>query len=172
MPFYQVHHSLPLGSKKRQAIANAITNLHCAAFNTPSFFVHVRFIFENGSDGAYFVAGKLRPNKSNSIVGVIRTSPSRSKEDFDNLGEQIEKSWYDAVGGSIEDKDKRLSMVMFTPMVAIREGGMAIPEAGHEGQWLEDKMPYFREMSEKGIKDFTEMLTELEGREDLKSLQQ
>ena len=56
-------------------------------------------------------------------------------------------------------------------MLAAREAGMVIPEAGDEGAWLREQMPYMKKMSEeKGLDDFTEMLKELEEREDLKKL--
>lgn len=72
------------------------------------------------------------------------------------------------------DKElRRLVMVVFTPMITIREGGMAIPEAGQESDWLKDHLPYIKEMGQKeGIKDFTDMFEELETREDLKGWMQ
>lgn len=62
-------------------------------------------------------------------------------------------------------------MITFYPMVAAREAGMTIPEAGKEGPWFKEQMPYMKKMSEeKGLEDFTDMLRELEEREDLKKL--
>lgn len=62
-------------------------------------------------------------------------------------------------------------MVSFYPMVAAREAGMIIPEAGDEGSWFKEQMPYMKKMSEeKGLDDFTDMLRELEEREDLKKM--
>jgi hypothetical protein len=62
-------------------------------------------------------------------------------------------------------------MISFYPMIAAREAGMTIPEAGSEGAWFKEQMPYMKNMSEgKGLSDFTDMLKELEEREDLKKL--
>ncbi|PWY74480.1 putative cis-3-chloroacrylic acid dehalogenase [Aspergillus sclerotioniger CBS 115572] len=180
MPLYKVYHSYPITDEQRQALATSITNLHCETFTTPSFFVHIRFIPHDASDGNYFMAGRPRLINSNYIVGIVRTSPARSKSTFDALAAKIETAWYEAVhsqpfkGLDNDEHDterKRLRMVTFTPMITIREGGMAIPEAGTEGTWLKEQLPFIKQMSEReGLDDFTEMLREIEEREDLKRL--
>ncbi|KAJ0311250.1 hypothetical protein COL516b_001955 [Colletotrichum fioriniae] len=177
MPFYQVYHTYPLTQKQRESIALSITNLHCSTFSTPAFFVHVNFIKQESKsdDGTYFMAGKSHTSNSNRIVALVRTSASRTKDDFDALAAKIEDAWNGAIkepGKEAEfDEAKRLLMVVFTPMLAIREGGMAIPDAGHEEAWLKQQLPYFKEMSEKhGVKDFTDLLEELKQMESLKGL--
>ena len=152
--------------------------------------MHVRFISHDASDKTYFVAGQARTTCTNRILAMVRTSGSRSKADFDKLAERIEEAWHDALKGAVQDEGKnkgrrpgevdetardaeatRLLMVVFYPMLAAREAGMVIPEAGQEGPWLKENVPHFREMSEaKGLDDFTDMLKELEEREDLKKL--
>ncbi|KAL4726657.1 hypothetical protein ACLX1H_005545 [Fusarium chlamydosporum] len=169
MPFYQIHHSCPLTQNQRQLLATSITQLHCRAFNTPAFFVHVRFYPEENSDNTYFVAGWPHPATSNRIVGLVRTSPSRSKEDFDKLAIDIEEYWYSVLGvtppekkmrWNAEDEKKRLIMVTFTPMVALREAGMTIPEAGHEASWFKEQLPYIESMADKGIQGFNSLSVE------------
>ncbi|KAM0558103.1 hypothetical protein ACHAPJ_005270 [Fusarium lateritium] len=170
MPFYQIYHSHPLNKAQRQDLAGAITQLHCDAFKTPSFFVHVRFFEEHNGDDAYFVAGKSHPATSNRVIGIVRTSASRSKADFDDLGAKIEEAWYNALKLASptekapwkrEDEARRLIMVTFLPMITIREGGMAVPEAGHEENWLKEQMPYIESMANKGIEDFSGLLSEV-----------
>ncbi|KAI1073146.1 hypothetical protein LB507_009104 [Fusarium sp. FIESC RH6] len=167
MPFYQIHHSCSLSSHQRLLLAKSITDLHCEAFNTPKFFVHVRFFPEDNKDNTYFVAGDPHPDTSNRIIGLVRTSASRSKEDFDKLAEAIEESWYEilevfppgrAGKWTSEDEKKRLMMVTFTPMVALREAGMTMPEAGHEENWMLDQSSYFEKMVNKGVPGFLGML--------------
>ncbi|RSL76170.1 hypothetical protein CEP51_010207 [Fusarium floridanum] len=181
MPYYQIYHSYPLDQEQRQSIAASITDLHCKAFTTPSFFVHVHFIQEDSSASNYFLAGKPHTATSNRIIGIVRTSATRPRSAFDELGAQIERKWYEALKiaapaekkeWSQEDETKRLMKVTFVPMITIREGGMAIPEAGQEGGWLKGQMPFFEEMSSKGITDFAELLDELKERDDLKKLLQ
>lgn len=177
---YEVHHSYPFTHEQKQELATAITNLHCEAFTTPSFFVHVRFSWHDASDKSYFMAGKPRTTNCNRIIGIVRTSPTRPISAFDTLAADIENSWDEILrkcpsaepDSSKQDMDaKRLLMVTFTPMITIREGGMTIPEAGQEGSWLKKQLPYINEMSEKkGLGDFTELLKELEERQDLKRL--
>ncbi|ESU07619.1 hypothetical protein FGSG_02211 [Fusarium graminearum PH-1] len=163
MPFYQIHHSCSLNQNQRQLLATAITQLHCRAFETPSFFVHVRFYPEENKDNNYFVAGWPHPATSNRIVGLVRDSASRSKADFDKLATDIEEYWYSVLGvqppakksrWNVGDEEKRLIMVTFTPMLALREGGMTIPEAGKEEDWLQEQLPYIDSMRVKGIEGF------------------
>jgi len=176
MPFYEVHHSYPLSDDERQSIARSITNLHCTAFATPSFFVHVQFFAHDINDRTYYMAGKPRTVNSNRILGVVRTSPSRTKSDFDTLATNIEDAWYKALsaagtkGKNHATEAQRLLMVTFLPMVTIREGGMAIPEAGQEGGWLKQQLPYIWKMSERGLEDFTDLLEELQDRKDLREM--
>jgi phenylpyruvate tautomerase PptA (4-oxalocrotonate tautomerase family) len=170
MPFYQVYHSYSLNGGQRQNIASAITDLHCQAFQTPAFFVHVSFIEEGTKDQTYFMAGKAHDSTSNRIIGTVRMSAARSKADFDKLGAKMEAAWYNALdlkqptekeSWNSADESKRLLMVTFVPMITIREGGMAIPEAGQEESWLNEQLPYIESMADKGIEDFAGLLSEV-----------
>ncbi|KAH7253877.1 uncharacterized protein BKA55DRAFT_566401 [Fusarium redolens] len=172
MPFYEVHYSCPLTQDQRQGLATAITRLHCEAFKTPAFLVHVRFFAEDNADNTYFVAGKSHPLTSNRISGNVRTSATRSKADFDELGAKIEAAWYETLQvipppekptWSDEDEKTRLIMVKFVPLVTIREGGMAAPQAGEEETWLNEQLPHIETMANKGVGDFTDFLNELKG---------
>ncbi|KAF9779123.1 hypothetical protein IL306_002351 [Fusarium sp. DS 682] len=172
MPFYEVYHSCPLGQDQRQRLAQAITHLHCEAFKTPAFFVHVRFFAEENSENIYFMAGKPHHLTSNRISGNVRTSSTRSKEDFDELGTKIEAAWYETLKltpptekstWSSDDEEKRLILVKFVPLVTIREAGMNAPEAGQEEDWLKGQLPYIEDMANKGVGDFADILAEIKG---------
>ncbi|KAG5742778.1 hypothetical protein H9Q69_014275 [Fusarium xylarioides] len=139
---------------------------------TPAFLVHVRFFAEDNTDNIYFVAGKSHPITSNRISGNVRTSATRSKEDFDELGAKIEEAWYETLQAtsptekptwSDEDEKTRLIMVKFIPLVTIREGGMAAPQAGEEEAWLKEKLPHIDSMAKKGIEDFIDFRNEIKG---------
>lgn len=56
------------------------------------------------------------------------------------------------------------------PLVAVREVGLAIPEAGKEAAWFKENMKYFEHQSEMGEEDFTDMLNELKERDDLRKM--
>ncbi|QGI64093.1 hypothetical protein CEK27_008064 [Fusarium fujikuroi] len=171
MPFYEVHHSYPLNKDQRQQFAQAITQLHCKAFKTPTFFVHVRFFAEVNSENVYFIGGRSQL-ASNRISGNVRVSPMRSKADFDELAIKIEAAWYDTLKlispaekatWNGEDEQKRLIMVKFAPLVTGREVGMNAPEAGKEGNWLKDQVTYVESMANKGVGGFADMLAEVKG---------
>ncbi|KAF4439703.1 hypothetical protein F53441_12514 [Fusarium austroafricanum] len=170
MPFYEIHHSYPLDQDQRQSLATAITRLHCEAFKTPEFLVHVRFFAEDNNDNVYFIAGKPHHLTSNRISGSVRHSAARSKEDFDKLAAKIEEAWYDTLRvipphekatWTSEDEKTRLMKVKFVPMITIREGGMAAPVAGEEEAWLKEQLPYIESMANKGMEDFVGLLAEV-----------
>lgn len=173
MPFYEVHHSYPLTEQQRDDIASAITQLHATRFTTPSMFVHVQFTRsdESGSTN-YYMAGKRRSAVSNRIVGVVRTSQTRTKADFDALAERIEEAWYSALGGEPEEageEAKKLSLVAFTPLITVREAGVAAPQAGQEAAWFRENMPLFQKLAASDS-DIAGMLKEVKERDDLKGL--
>jgi len=189
MPMYEVHHSYPLNQVQKHQLANAITYLHSRTFVTPSFFVHVNFISHNASDQSYFVAGEPSVTSTNRIAGFVRTSPARTKSDFDNLAAKIESAWYDVVNGEMieEGKDKgkrkaevdqterdreakKLLVVRLTGMLATREQGITIPEAGKEGEWFKANMKWFKEQADFGDEGWKGMIEECESREDLKKM--
>ncbi|KAK5446246.1 hypothetical protein LTS15_009942 [Exophiala xenobiotica] len=116
-------------------------------------------------------------------LAMVRTSPSRTKAVFDDLAARIEKAWYDAVGrpptdpdpdSACADKDKaskKMHFITFYPMIAARENGVTIPDAGNESSWLKDNMPYFKSQAyDHGDSNFKHMIEEIDQREDLKGL--
>lgn len=109
-------------------------------------FVHVSFKASDASAENYFIAGKARTSSTNHIVGLVRTSPSRTREDWEALGADIEDAWYTAVNGKIiqEGKDqgrredsledsanttaaKKLRAVAFHGLLGVRENGTNVP---------------------------------------------
>lgn len=147
MPFYSVEHSFPLTLHQKSQLATAITKLHSSKFLTPSVFVHVNFKSSDATDQNYFVAGTPRTDSTNRIVGLVRTSESRTQEHWQELAHDIEEAWYDAVNGEIIEggknegkrknalsdtqnviEAKKIRLVTFYPMIAVRENGDAIPQ--------------------------------------------
>lgn len=124
------------------------------------------------------MAGKRRTSQSNRIVAVVRTSAVRSKTDFDALGLKIEDAWYAALGvqrGEPGDpfpegeEAKKLSVLVFTPLVTVIEAGFAAPEAGQEGPWFRESLPVFKKLAASDG-DFADMIQEIKEREDMKKL--
>lgn len=149
MPLYNVEHSFPLNAQQKTDLAERITNLHAQAFTTPSIFVQVSFHQHDASAQNNFLAGKPLKQSLNRIIAYVRSSSSRTKENFDKLAEDVEHAWYVVVGERIEAEDekekkkkekeqketpesekiaKELMSVAFVTGIVVREKGYAIPE--------------------------------------------
>ena len=89
MPLYEFRHTTPLTDAQQDALAEAITTIHSTKFTTPKLFVNVSFT--DYSKVNTYVAGKRK--KINSIVANVRTGPSRSQKDFDDLSLEVVKAW-------------------------------------------------------------------------------
>ncbi|KIV77221.1 hypothetical protein PV11_09036 [Exophiala sideris] len=171
-----IQHTIPLTAAQKHAIAQAITSLHSTTFVTPSLFVNVVFQQLKNSDDddpTYFLAGEptSTPNGPNRILALVRSSPARSKQTFDDLAVKIENAWYDAIGDSHDKQAKKMHFIAFYPMIAVRENGVAIPDAGKEGTWLKENMPYFKSQAyEHDDEEFKKMIEEVNQRDDLKAL--
>ena len=116
------------------------------------------------------MAGEAHPGTSNRIIGLVRMSENRPKIKFDRLAELIEAGWYSVLGldspaaseeWTVEHEKRRLLMVTFTPMIALREAGMIIPEAGHDQEWLEEEAFFIQTMANHGIPGFAGLLEEV-----------
>lgn len=92
------------------------------------------------ADGDYYVAGKARPRSPNRITATVRTSPTRTKEIFDNTAQKIAAKWNEVVNDSSiaapldgnltldqVSSLKALHLVVFQPMLAALEHGVVIP---------------------------------------------
>jgi len=194
MPFYEVQHTYPLTLQQKEAIAKSITHLHSTTFLTPSLFVNVSFhrlAANKGKDdeNTYFLAGEQVAHNAagpNRILAMVRQGPNRTKAHFDDLAAKIEDKWYEVVNAQgtdgklnghvngdakAEKAAKKLHIVVFYPMIAARENGVTIPDAGNEGTWLSDNMPYFKTQAYKhDDEDFRKMIEEIDQREDLKAM--
>jgi phenylpyruvate tautomerase PptA (4-oxalocrotonate tautomerase family) len=56
MPLYTVSHAAPLSLGQKEALAEAITNLHADRFKTPRWYINV--IFTDASSQTVFVGGR------------------------------------------------------------------------------------------------------------------
>jgi len=189
MPFYEIQHTYPLTLTQKQSFAKAITHLHSTFFLTPSLFVNVSFhrLAPDNGDNTYFLAGEVvAPNAAgpNRILAQVRTSPKRTKAIFDDLAEKIEMKWYEIVNepsgesnghqngdAKAEQAAKKMHLITFYPMLAARENGVTIPDAGSESSWLRDNMPFFKSQAyEHDDVNFRKMIEEIDTREDLKGM--
>jgi len=142
--------------------SNPPLTTHAHTLTSPSPLVNISFTPVDATENNYFVGGTARPNACNRILGLVRQSPSRTKADLDKLAEKIESAWYDVVTGEVvqegqgdksqhgrdigkrrgvdhettREKDaKKLMFVMFHPLLAVRETGVAMPGVSTWGSW-------------------------------------
>lgn len=146
-------------------------------------------ISHNATDQSLYIAGHPHTTSSNRILAFVRHNSTRAKSTYDTLASHLDSAWRDAIYGEVitEGKDKgkrpkevdeierdmlarKLLAVAFVPIVAVRELGTAMPEAGAEAAWFAENLEFFRKQSEeKGDEIVTAMLEEVSTREDLKA---
>ena len=129
MPFYQC--LVPAGSlsaDNRSALAEAITDVHCAVTGAPRGFVNVLFL--EYVPGTYFTAG--RPRTCSAINGTIRAG--RDRDTRARLLTELSQAWV-----SITGQDPRDLLIGLNEMDAtsIMEAGLIMPAPGEEAEWLE-----------------------------------
>ena len=72
---------------------------------------------------------------------------------------------------SCNNSSTKMLIVAFTGVIAVRERGITLPEAGHEGPWFRENMAWFeRQYKEEGDQTWEPMLKEMQTRPDLTKL--
>lgn len=185
-----VEHSFPLKPDQKKDLATRLTNLHAHAFTTPSIFIQVKFEQQDATKQNHFVGGEVADQSINRIIGYVRSSSSRTQEQFDKLAADIEDAWMIVVGEKIEaideedrkrqEKDKKessesektakeLLSMTFIPGLSGREKGFIIPQAGQEEQWFKSNREQFQKRADAGDTGLKAMIEEVDTREDLKA---
>ncbi|GAB7361632.1 hypothetical protein MBLNU230_g1683t1 [Neophaeotheca triangularis] len=175
MPLYEIHHTCPLTLSQRTALAERITQIHTTKFTTPSLFVQVKYHQAASSSEqatpTHFIAG--RPKFTNAICIYARAGPSRTKADLDDLCLRVEGAWVEVVGKGLpslrrgeEAVDTGLGggVVVVGGILAGREHGFALPEAGQDVEWLRENMGEFERRAAEGDEEMVELVKEVKGR--------
>ena len=133
MPFYEIYHTCPLSISQQDELASAITNIHANKFLAPKNFVNVAI--KDISTADRYVAGKRLP--TNQIFAWVRTGPTRTQDDWNDLISQLEKAWNDIAGtplptvkGRAPADTKLRGVIVMGGLVAAMEAGFTIPQAG------------------------------------------
>lgn len=135
---------MPLSRQQKDVLAAFITDLHATTFETPKFYVYVRFS-ELATGGDLYVAGNHRGNKvPNHIRATVRLG-ERTKETFDQVAMKINQKWDEVIADQalgahalshLPPKEKKLvqklKIVAFLPLVAVLENGVAMPRVSAE----------------------------------------
>ncbi len=172
MPFYEIHHHYPLTSSQKSELASAITHIHSTTFSTPKLFVNVRFCHNPTDSGINFVGGVVRP--TNHVRAHVRSGPSRTRQDWQNLSNQIQSAWGKIVGPGLPsvrraeetaDGDTSLhSIIILGDLIFGMELGFAYPEAGGDVEWLRSNMSEFEKRAEAGDDEIKGMVDEVKER--------
>ncbi|KAM5372613.1 hypothetical protein ACJZ2D_007387 [Fusarium nematophilum] len=167
MPLYEVTHTAPLDSSQKDALAEAITEIHSRAFLVPRFYINV--FFTDASHQPTYVGGRRRA--TNRITGRVRRGPTRTQDDFNALCTRINAAWRRIVHPDIPisrlpPRELELGAVFITgELLAGMKVGFPVPTAGNETPWVEEHFSAFKDRAALGDEDFVEFVAELEKKE-------
>ncbi|KAF2129455.1 hypothetical protein P153DRAFT_366848 [Dothidotthia symphoricarpi CBS 119687] len=118
MPHYEVHHTCPLTLAQIDALASALTDLHCLLFSAPSIFVNVTFhrtqhihkdnngIFHTTGDTQHIRVGG-RNVMTNYIIGHVRPRGPENRHKLDTLVQEIMRIWNEEARPLLEESSSR-----------------------------------------------------------------
>lgn len=105
-------------------------------------------------------------HKSNTITGVLREGPSRTKADFDEVSQLISEAWDSIIASSSASAERKLGAVwILGGVLSAREQGFLVPRAGEEAQWVRENLAGFQKQAQSGNEVFADLVKDLEGRE-------
>lgn len=145
MPLYDVEYICHLDYAQQEALAKAFTNLHAERFNTPHYFVNVRFT--DVSNQLIFRGGHRR--KYNRVILRTRAGSNRTNEIYIEHCHAMVTEWEKIVGNS-DDESLRTVWVIGALTTAL-EAGLARPKVcqvytpvkekvlAYKMSWLADK---------------------------------
>ncbi|PCG88675.1 Tautomerase [Penicillium occitanis (nom. inval.)] len=156
MPLYDVEYVCSLTPSQQEKLANAFTILHAERFNTPRYFVNVRFT--DVSKQVVFRGGIRR--EYNRIILRTRAGSNRSNEVYIEHCRSIVTEW-ERIVGSHKEEGLRTVWIMGALTTAL-EAGIARPKIGEEEEWLEVNKHHFKTLADGGDEDFIELIKELD----------
>ncbi|TKA33573.1 hypothetical protein B0A50_00409 [Salinomyces thailandicus] len=165
MPLYEIQHHIPLTVSQKDDLATAITNLHATKFRTPKMFVNVTFT--DVSATRTYIGGK--PRQGNHVKANVRSGPSRTKEDWEELCKGVMRAWEDVVGkglpkvrrGDGEVDTSLRSVILLGDIIGGVEAGFMLPEAGGDVEWMRENWESFQRKAAEGNEEFKEMVEEV-----------
>ena len=123
MPFYNVTCRNSLTSQQRIAIAQGITDTHCAQTGALAEFVNVVFM-----DGYPLPNGEIA-----NISGAVRIGGNRTDDDI----RRLEAALQETVAAKLKQPKRRVGIsTIGMPASWVVEGGRVMPEPGQEQEWI------------------------------------
>lgn len=126
MPVYSIATKKPLPQNKINAIADAMTNIHCGLTGAPTEFMNVIFMTGNS----------LKGGKKISLNANIRQGGNRGQELLNTMQNQLEQSLINIM--NLPAKKVEVNLIGFEASWAI-EGGVILPDPGDDDAWLMHK---------------------------------
>jgi hypothetical protein len=123
MPLYTLASSKPLTPAVREAVATAVTDIHCQVTGAPAEFVNV--VFMHGHS--------IRDGKRIGLIGNVRSGGNRTEDVLQLLREKLLAG---VAGKSNMPVDKVSVRLLGVPSSWVMEGGQMMPEPGAEAEWL------------------------------------
>ena len=123
MPVYTLACTQPLPVTVRKAVANTITDVHCAVTGAPSEFVNVLFLHGQ----------RTRHGERLAVIGNVRSGGNRNQELTHSLQTAIHEGV--AVAANFPVTEVSVRLIGF-PASWGMEGGEILPEPGAEDAWL------------------------------------
>ncbi|RFU82118.1 hypothetical protein TARUN_60 [Trichoderma arundinaceum] len=161
MPLYDVEHVTPLTPEQQELLAKALTTIHSKRFNTPRYFVNVRYT--DVSTQVVFRGGI--PRKYNRLILRTRAGSNRSSDEYLEHCQDVVGKWENIVG---KEGEMGLRTVWVNgSLTQALEAGIGRPKTGEEDAWIEANMPHFKELAAAGNEDFIELMKELEAKRKL-----
>lgn len=169
MPLYDIEHVIPLSDEQQEALAKAFTSIHCQRFQTPSFFINVRF--SDVSLQKVYRGGVLR--KYNRAILRTRAGENRTKEMYGEHCHELIKAWDEIVmeqsgenqKGADGDRNLRTVWVLGALTTAV-EMGIQRPSVGEEIGWLKEHKNEFKRLADGGDEDMQGLMQELATRQE------
>ncbi|PTB78933.1 hypothetical protein M440DRAFT_1436348 [Trichoderma longibrachiatum ATCC 18648] len=143
MPLYDIEYVTPLTLEQQEQPAIAFTDEHSQRFNTPRFFINVRYT-----------------DVSNQVVFRGGPGSNRTKEVYLDHCKQIVTHWERIIG--CEDEEGLRTVWVMGALTTALEAGIGRPKTGEENQWIGDNMQNIQALAAAGDEDFVELLHELE----------
>ncbi|KAF9893777.1 hypothetical protein FE257_009947 [Aspergillus nanangensis] len=159
MPLYDVEYVCPLTATQQEQLAIAFTELHSTRFNTPRFFINVRYT--DASNQVVFRGGVRR--KYNRVILRTRAGENRTREIYIEHCKSIVAEWERIVGK--EGENGLRTVWVLGALTTALEAGIARPKTGEEDEWLVTNRPLFEALAEEGDEDYVELLKEIQNRE-------
>ncbi|OOF93070.1 hypothetical protein ASPCADRAFT_132789 [Aspergillus carbonarius ITEM 5010] len=164
MPLYEVAHAAPLSPGQKDALAEAITDLHANRFQVPRWYITV--IFTDTSVQTSYIGGHQRI--TNRITARVRNGSTRSREAFNELCSHINDVWRRIVHpdlpiSTLPPRELELAAIYITgELLAGMKFGFPVPVAGAEMAWSEIHYDSFKARAALGDDDFVGFVAELE----------